>query len=152
MGQGQEEIAIKALYNAGKLGYWIMLQNVHLMQTWMKIFERNLEIVCEDVNPNFRCFISSEPPSLPDQETIPESILQNSIKVANEAPQDLKANIRRAFNQFDETHFEKANGHKPQDFKALLFGLCMFHSLILGRKKFGCQGWSRNYNFNDGDL
>jgi hypothetical protein len=28
----------------------------------------------------------------------------------------------------------------------------MFHSLILGRKKFGCQGWSRNYNFNDGDL
>lgn len=28
----------------------------------------------------------------------------------------------------------------------------MFHSLILGRKKFGAQGWSRNYNFNDGDL
>lgn len=58
----------------------------------------------------------------------------------------------RAFAQFDETHFEKAQGHKPQDFKALLFGLCMFHSLILGRKKFGSQGWSRNYNFNDGDL
>lgn len=28
----------------------------------------------------------------------------------------------------------------------------MFHSLIVGRKKFGSQGWSRNYNFNDGDL
>jgi len=49
----------------------------------------------------------------------------------------LKANILRAFAQFDEGHFEKALGHKPQDFKALLFGLCMFHSLILGRKKFG---------------
>jgi dynein heavy chain len=99
MGQGQEEIAIKALVNAGKKGHWIMLQNVHLMQSWMKIFERNLEIVCEDdVNPAFRCFVSSEPPGLPDQETIPESILQNSIKIANEAPQDLKANIRRAFN------------------------------------------------------
>ncbi len=23
---------------------------------------------------------------------------------------------------------------------------------MLGRKKFGSQGWSRNYNFNDGDL
>jgi len=64
----------------------------------------------------------------------------------------LKANIRRAFNQFDQSHFEKATTHKPLEFKALLFGLCMFHSLILGRKKFGCQGWSRNYNFNDGDL
>jgi len=28
----------------------------------------------------------------------------------------------------------------------------MFHSLILGRKKFGAQGWSRMYSFNDGDL
>lgn len=28
----------------------------------------------------------------------------------------------------------------------------MFHSLILGRRKFGSQGWSKHYNFNDGDL
>jgi len=28
----------------------------------------------------------------------------------------------------------------------------MYHSLILGRRKFGAQGWSRKYNFNDGDL
>ena len=68
------------------------------MQSWLKSFERNLEIVCENVHPNFRCFVSSEPPGLPEMEIIPESILQNSIKVANEAPQDLKANIRRAFN------------------------------------------------------
>jgi len=85
-------------------------------------------------------------------EIIPESILQNSIKVANEAPQDLKANIRRAFSKFDESHFERAQGHKTSEFKAILFGLCMFHSLILGRRKFGSQGWSRLYNFNDGDL
>jgi dynein heavy chain len=31
-------------------------------------------------------------------------------------------------------------------------GLCMYHSLILGRRKFGAQGWSRKYTFNDGDL
>jgi len=34
-------------------------------------------------------------------EIIPEAILQNSIKVANEAPQNLKANLRRAFSKFD---------------------------------------------------
>merc|ERR1719507_1057001 len=28
----------------------------------------------------------------------------------------------------------------------------MFHSLILGRRKFGNMGWSKIYNFNDGDL
>merc|ERR1711977_340221 len=34
----------------------------------------------------------------------------------------------------------------------VLFALCFFHSLIVGRKRFGPQGYSRNYPFNDGDL
>jgi len=153
MGQGQEKTAEDCLTDAAKYGKWIMLQNVHLMVTWMKGFERKLEIaVAEDCHPDFRCFISSEPPPLPSMEIIPEAILQNSIKIANEAPQNLKANLRRAFSKFDQDHFERAKTHKEKEFKALLFGLCMFHSLILGRKKFGAQGWSRNYNFNDGDL
>lgn len=153
MGQGQEDYAIQTLKEAGKNGNWVMFQNVHLMQTWMKSFERNLEIVLEEeVHPDFRCFVSSEPPPLPYMEIIPESILQNSLKVANEAPTDLKSNIRRAYSKFDEAHFERAKSHKPLEFKALLMGLCMYHSLILGRRKFGFQGWSRKYNFNDGDL
>ena len=32
------------------------------------------------------------------------------------------------------------------------FGLCFFHALILGRRRFGQQGWSRAYGFNTGDL
>jgi len=153
MGQGQEESAIAELKDAAKAGNWIMFQNVHLMQAWMKVFERNFEICIEEgAHEAFRCFVSSEPPPLPYMEIIPESILQNALKVANEAPKDLRSNILRAFSKFDEAHFEKAKGHKPNDFKALLFGLCMFHSLILGRTKFGSQGWSRKYNFNDGDL
>jgi len=76
MGQGQEDFAIKTLKEAGKVGNWVMFQNVHLMQTWMKSFERNFEIVLEDgAHEDFRCFVSSEPPSLPHMEIIPESIL-----------------------------------------------------------------------------
>jgi len=87
MGQGQEENAIKALKEAGKTGNWVMFQNVHLMQAWMKSFERNFEIVVEDgAHADFRCFVSSEPPPMPTMEIIPESILQNALKVANEAP------------------------------------------------------------------
>lgn len=64
----------------------------------------------------------------------------------------MKSNLRRAFSKFEQDQFDKAEGHKISEYKALLFGLCMYHSLILGRKKFGSQGWSRNYSFNDGDL
>jgi len=87
-----------------------------------------------------------------EMEIVPESILQNAIKVSNEAPTNLKANMRRAMSKFDDEYYERAKSHKYSEFKALIFGLCMFHSLILGRRKFGCIGWSRIYNFNDGDL
>lgn len=76
MGQGQEEYAIQTLKEAGKVGNWVMFQNVHLMQTWMKSFERNLEIVLEEgAHADFRVFVSSEPPPMPEMEIIPESIL-----------------------------------------------------------------------------
>jgi len=150
MGQGQEDRARDAIFRAAKEGTWIMLQNVHLMQSWMKLFEGYLEKASATADPNFRCFISSEPPPLPYMKIIPESILQNAIKVANEAPQDLKANLRRAYNKFGQDRINATT--KPNEFKAILFALCMFHSLMLGRKKFGSQGWSRGYNFNDGDL
>jgi len=150
MGQGQEDKARDAIFKAAKEGTWIMLQNLHLMQSWLKLFEGYLEKASETADPNFRCFVSSEPPPLPELKIIPESILQNCIKVANEAPQDLKANLRRAYAKFDQSRIDAST--KPNEFKAILFALCVFHSLMLGRKKFGCQGWSRVYNFNDGDL
>jgi dynein heavy chain len=67
MGQGQEENANIVLQKAAKEGHWCMFQNVHLMQTWMKKFERQFEIALENgAHPEFRCFISAEPPGLPD--------------------------------------------------------------------------------------
>jgi dynein heavy chain len=47
MGQGQEKKADLALADAGKTGKWALFANVHLMRDWMKIFERNYEIVHE---------------------------------------------------------------------------------------------------------
>lgn len=61
------------------------------MQSWLYGLgglEGFLEHVTNDptTHVNFRIFISSEPPPLPDMSIIPESILQGSLKIANEAP------------------------------------------------------------------
>ena len=150
MGQGQEDRANKMLEECAKEGKWIMLQNLHLMSKWIKRFENDLERVSQTAHPGFRCFISSEPPALPTIDIIPEPILQASIKVSNEAPQDLKANMKRAFGNFNQARLESCS--KKNEFKAILFSLCFFHSLIIGRRKFGAIGWSTKYNFNEGDL
>jgi len=96
MGQGQERGAENALELAAKEGHWIMLQNIHLMQDWAKILDVKLEKAMLTAHADFRCFLSSEPPGLPSMKIIPEPILQAAIKVANEAPADLKSNLKRA--------------------------------------------------------
>ncbi|KAG2769665.1 Dynein alpha chain, flagellar outer arm [Phytophthora cactorum] len=151
MGQGQEAYAGDALKRLSTEGGWIILQNVHLMQSWLPTLERQLEeVATEGAHDLFRCFISAEPPPLPDMLNIPESLLQSCIKVANEAPSDIQSNLRRAWANFGEDKVLACT--KPAEFKACLFALCWFHAIVLGRRRFGQQGWSRAYSFNTGDL
>jgi dynein heavy chain len=59
-----------------------MLQNCHLMQSWVPKLERLLEVVQENAHPDFRCFISAEPPPIPSWKNMPESLMQGSVKVS----------------------------------------------------------------------
>ncbi|CAB1113053.1 unnamed protein product [Ectocarpus sp. CCAP 1310/34] len=97
-----------------------------------------------------RCFISAEPPPMSSMKNMPESLMQSCIKVANEAPADIKSNLTRAWANFNQEKIDGCN--KPTEYKACLFSLCWFHSIVLGRRRFGPQGWSRPYSFNTGDL
>lgn len=76
--------------------------------------------------------------------------MQGSVKVANEAPSDIKSNIQRGWDNFSHDRIEGCT--KKTELKACLFSLCWFHSIVLGRRRFGQQGWSRKYSFNTGDL
>ena len=150
MGQGQEKSAEAVIETFAKTGGWVMLQNCHLMQSWVPKLERLLEVVQENAHPDFRCFVSAEPPPIPSWKNMPESLMQGSVKIANEAPSDIKSNITRGWANFTDERIEKCT--KKTEFKACLFSLCWFHSIVLGRRRFGQQGWSRKYSFNTGDL
>jgi dynein heavy chain len=158
MGQGQEQIAISALRKRAEEGGWVMLQNIHLMQSWLPQLDRALEVIEEFSHETFRSVLSSEPPSAPGVpidlvmliEIIPEATLQRCIKIADEAPADLKSNLRRAYGKFSPEDIEKCQ--KQKEFKGIVFSLCFFHSLIVGRRRFGPQGYSKSYPFNDGDM
>lgn len=145
LGQGQEIVAEQALERLSHTGGWVMLQNIHLMNKWLPTLERSLESLGESAHKDFRVFLTAEPAN-----HIPQGILQVSIKVANEAPQTLRANLLRAYANFNQDTLESCM--KQNEFKTILFALCFFHALVLGRRRFGFQGWSRAYSFNVGDL
>lgn len=160
MGQGQEKPAEAALDRIAHEGGWIMLQNLHLMQTWLPALERKLEVLSETAHRDFRCFCSAEPPPMPWMGNMPESLLQSCIKVANEAPADFSSNLSRAWSLFQGARAERLNSNGASvesetaaaNLRACMYGLSVFHALVLGRRRFGQQGWSRRYAFNNGDL
>ena len=150
MGQGQERNGENVLDRFTREGGWAFLQNVHLMQGWLPMLERKLEIAQEIAHEDFRCFVTAEPPGMPSQMLVPEGIMQAAIKVANEPPTDVKSLFRMAYANFDQATLDKST--KPVEHRPMLFALSFFHAIALGRRKFGKQGLSRPYAWNSGDL
>ncbi|XP_036933614.1 dynein heavy chain 6, axonemal [Acanthopagrus latus] len=147
MGQGQEPIAEKMVHEALKSGKWVFLQNCHLVVSWMSAIEELITTFTDpdtSIHQDFRLFLSSMP-----TEVFPVAVLQNSVKVVNEPPEGLRANMRQAFTEisisFFEDHVLKRNWRK------MVFGICFFHAVIQERKKFGPLGWNICYEFNDSD-
>lgn len=58
-------------------------------------------------------------------------------QVANEAPADIKSNLTRAWANFDQEKIDSCN--KPTEYKACLFSLCWFHSIVLGEEEHNIQ-------------
>jgi dynein heavy chain len=150
LGQGQEVIAEQKLDTAHKNGGWVMLQNIHLVAKWLPSLEKKLEALTQDAHPRFRVFLSAEPAGDPAYHIIPTSILQVAIKITNEPPTGMNANLHRALDNFNQETMERSS--KEAEFKAILFSLCYFHAVVLERRKFGTQGWNRSYPFSTGDL
>jgi len=144
MGQGQDVVAMAKLDLGHKEGHWVMLQNIHLMPKWCTELEKKLDgFAIEGSHLLFRVFLSADP-----NKGIPIGVLERSIKMTNEPPQGLLANLRRAFANFSKEDFED----RDAKVKAILFGLCHFHALMLERKKFGPLGYNMMYPFSSGDL
>eukprot|EP00929_Paragymnodinium_shiwhaense_P077081 TRINITY_DN3967_c0_g2_i2.p1 TRINITY_DN3967_c0_g2~~TRINITY_DN3967_c0_g2_i2.p1 ORF type:complete len:4576 (+),score=1729.31 TRINITY_DN3967_c0_g2_i2:93-13820(+) len=144
MGQGQDVIAMAKLDIGHREGHWVMLQNIHLMPKWCVELEKKLDaFAIESSHPQFRLFLSADP-----SKGIPIGILERSIKLTNEPPQGMLANLRRSFALFSKEDFED----RDAKVKSILFALCHFHSLMLERKKFGPMGYNMKYPFAAGDL
>ena len=171
LGQGQEKLAINLIKQCIKKGQWAFLQNCHLAKSFMPELESiilslhhnnhsNNSVAVNNQQPNnslssssnlllsphknFRLWLTSMPASY-----FPVSILQRGIKLTNEPPKGIKANLLRSYSSIiDSDQFNSYN----LSYKKLLYGLSFFFAIIQNRKKFGSLGWNKLYEFNDSDL
>jgi dynein heavy chain len=127
-------------------GQWVLLQNCHLAASWMNQLER----ICEGIDPDrvssdFRLWLTSMP-----SKHFPVSVLQNGVKMTNEPPKGLRANLKNFF--FTQNDDSMSITNNPYAYRKLLFGLAFFHANVQERKKFGPLGWNKPYEFNNSDM
>lgn len=90
---------------AHRNGHWVILNNIHLMPSWLIELEKKLdEFALEGSHEKFRLFLSSDPSN-----AIPIGVLSRCIKLTNEPPAGLKANLKRAFANFSREYIEEVS-------------------------------------------
>merc|ERR1719446_1771802 len=143
LGQGQGPVAQSMLEQGSQRGHWVMLQNCHLLPSWLKTLEKLLE---QNTNPqdDFRLWCTTDP-----TDHFPIGILQRSIKVVTEPPNGLRLNMLASYSKVSEESLAQC---PHPAYRPCVFVLAFFHAVVQERRKYGKVGWNVSYDFNDSDF
>jgi len=143
LGQGMGPRAAELLEMGSTRGLWVMLQNCHLLPSWLKTLEKILEKITKP-HKDFRLWLTTDP-----TDRFPLGILQRSLKVVTEPPNGLKLNMRASYAKITE----EALAECPHTaFRSLTYVLAFFHAVVQERRKYGKLGWNVPYDFNETDF
>ena len=143
LGQGQGPVAKQYLETGCARGHWVLLQNCHLLLSWMPYLEGFIEQL-DNPNKKFRLWLTTDP-----TDRFPMGILQRSLKIVTEPPDGLKQNMRQTFSKMTESVLNECD-HPA--YRPLTFVLAYLHAVLQERRKYGKIGWNVNYDFNESDF
>ena len=79
---------------------------MHLVAKWLPKLEKFVEKYSTGSNEAYRLYISAEPSATAESHIIPQGVLQASIKITNEPPSGMMANLHKALDNFTQVKYE----------------------------------------------
>jgi dynein heavy chain len=143
LGQGMGGHAAQCIETGYQRGHWVMLQNCHLLASWLKTLEKILETMHRP-HKDFRLWLTTMP-----SDAFPIGILQRALKVVTEPPEGLKLNIKQSYAKISDADLDACTS---PTYKPLVYVLAVFHAVVQDRRKFGRVGWNVAYDFNESDF
>lgn len=134
VGIGEERVARKLIHKAMVQGHWVLLHNAHNSPRLLAALDSFMHET-KTVDSEFRLWVSVQP-----HPAIPSSLLQCAIKVVADSPKNTKDSLQRSLQWVDSDLIRVSS---RQEWPALLHNLCMLHSLIRLRTRYGLTGWNK---------
>lgn len=72
------------------------------MAKWLSILDKKVEQYSIGSHADYRVYMTAEPAGSPDAHNIPQGLLENSIKITNEPPTGMYANLHKALDLFNQ--------------------------------------------------
>lgn len=141
MGQGQAEIALAKLAECANTGDWLCLKNLHLVTSWLPVLEKSMKAL--EPHEGFKLWLTAEA-----HPKFSSMLLQSSLKITYESPPGIKKNLARTYEGWGADFIKSGSSSRAQ----ALFVLAYLHAIVQERRVYVPQGWSKFYEFSNGDL
>ena len=91
------------------------------MAKWLPKLDKKLEQYSEGSHEAYRVYMSAEPAADRAGHIIPQGVLESSIKITNEPPTGMLANLNKAFDNFNQVCMCQAGEHLAKYLISILF-------------------------------
>lgn len=134
VGIGEERLARKMIHRAMVQGHWVLLHNAHNAPRLLAALDSFMQET-KTVDNEFRLWVSVQP-----HPQIPSSLLQSAIKIVADSPKNAKDSLQRSLQWVDSDLLRVS---ARQEWPAVLHNICMLHSLVRLRTRYGLTGWNK---------
>jgi dynein heavy chain len=158
LGRGVEHVAAQSLQQMLHRGGWLVLEKIELLASWLPVLVEQLASQLPMAHRSFRLFLTA---SAGQVTAVPSDLLTICFKQASEPPTSFKSSLLTTYKELREVPQAKeldggageaasAVPHAKQrgaSFHALVLALCVLHTVLMQRRRFGPIGWNIHVPF-----